>query len=155
MRDCTVELATLQVLGLDTTLRLATSREVSPVASGSGTVMVGDGGRLGGVEEDIGESDDSFLDGDYVPPKQCPTSSDSESDLGLDFTSSRQHKAGSWKLKQGPPVKVSKVGRKAAKVSWKTCEVLWFYDFSNLYLLARQGCWTGGCQGCSPCSQCQ
>ena len=117
MRDCTVELATLQVLGLDTTLRLATSREVSPVASGSGTVMVGDGGRLGGVEEDIGESDDSFLDGDYVPPKQVPSSSDSESDLGLDFGSSRQHKAGSRKLKEGPPVKVSKLGRKAAKVS--------------------------------------
>ena len=117
VRDCTVELATLQVLGLDTTLRLATSREVSPVASGSGTVMVGDGGRLGGVEEDIGESDDSFLDGDYVPPKQAPSSSDSESDLGLDFGSSRQHKAGSKKLKEGPPVKVSKLGRKAAKVS--------------------------------------
>ena len=112
VRDCTVELATLQVQGLDTTLRLATSRQVSPVASGSGTVMVGDDG-----EEDIGESDDSFLDGDYVPPKQAPSSSDSESDLGLDFGSSRQHKAGSKKLKEGPPVKVSKLGRKAAKVS--------------------------------------
>ena len=137
VRDCTVELATLQVLGLDTTLRLATSREVSPVASGSGTVVVGDVGRLGGNEEEFGESDDSYLDGYYVPPKQCPTSSDSESDLGADFTTSRKHKAGSWRLKIGPPVKVSKVGRKAAKVSWKTCEVLWFCDFPNLYLLAR------------------
>ena len=143
MRDCTVELATLQVLGLDTTLRLATSREVSPVASGSGTVVGvsvgGDVGRLGASEEEAGESDDSYLDGDYVPPKQSPSSSDSESDQGADFTTSRKHKAGSWRLRLGNPAKVSKVGRKAAKVSWKTCEVLWFCDYCNMYLFSALG----------------
>ena len=112
VKDCTVELATLQVQGLDATLRLATSRQVSPVASGSGNVKVVDDAL-----EDIGESDDSFLDGDYVPPKVVPSSSDSESDSGLDFGSSRLHKVGSKKQKVGPPVKVSKLGRKAAKVS--------------------------------------
>ena len=101
VKDCTVELATLQVQGLDATLR---SRQVSPV-------VVDD------ALEDIGESDDSFLDGDYVPPKVVPSSSDSESDSGLDFGSSRLHKTGSKKQKVGPPVKVSKLGRKAAKVS--------------------------------------
>ena len=149
MRDCTVELATLQVLGLDTTLRLATSREVSPVASGSGTVVgVGVGmdvGRVSDSDEEeaveprdlSGGSDDSDRDGHYVPPKHFLSSSDCESDQGADFTTSRKTKAGSWRLRLGTPAKVSKVGRKAAKVSWKTCEVLGFFDYCNMYLSAR------------------
>ena len=128
VRDCTVELATLQVPGLDTTLRLATSRDVSPVASGSGTVggvSVGkvvdrdsdsEGEEAEGPMDLSGRSDDSDIDGHYVPPRHPLSSSECESDAGESFTTSRKVKAGKWRLRLGVPAKISKLGRRAAKV---------------------------------------
>ena len=147
VRDCTVELATLQLPRLNTTLRLATSRDVSPVASGSGlvggSVSVGEGG--GGVSESDGEaeepmdlsgrSDDSDLDSHYVPPRHPLSSSESETDTGASFTTSRKVKAGGWRLRLNAPAKISKLGRGAAKVSWKTCEVLGIFLTVHVPLL--------------------
>ena len=162
VRDCTVELATLQVPGLITTLGLATPRDVSPAASGSGLVVggvsVGEGkdsvsvgkgkDRVSDSEEEAeepmdlsGKSDDSDFDSHYVPPRHPLSSSESESDAGVSFTTSRKVKAGGWRLRLGAPAKISKLGRSAAKVSWKTCEVLvvslncYMYLFSALGLL--------------------
>ena len=136
VRDCTVELATLQLPKTNTTLRLATSRDVTPVVSASGeagdSVCVGEVG--GGVSEgegadepmDLsGRSDDSDVDPGYLPPRH-PLSSDSDSDAGASFSTSRKVKAGKWHLRVAP-AKVSKLGRRAAKVSWKFCEVLRFF----------------------------
>ena len=134
VRECTVELATLQVPGLNTTLGLATLRDVSPAASGSG-LDVGEDSVSVGVKDRVidsgdeamdhaGLSDDSDADHHYVPPKHPLSSSDSESGAGTSFTTSRRVKAGVWRLRLGAPAKVSKLGRSAAKVSWKTCEVL-------------------------------
>ena len=110
VRDCTVELATLQVPGLITTLGLATPRDVSPAASGSGldvvedSVSVGVGGvkdrvidsgdEAGEAMDHTGLSDDSDAEHHYVPPRHPLSSSDSESDAGASFTTSMKVKAG-------------------------------------------------------------
>ena len=86
-----------------------------------------------------GGSDDSDRDGHYVPPKHFLSSSDCESDQRADFTTSRKTKAGSWRRRLGTPAKVSKVGRKAAKVSWKTCEVLVVSLNCYMYLFSALG----------------
>ena len=61
-----------------------------------------------------GRSDDSDLDSGYQLPGVLP--SDSDSDPGCSFSTSRKVKAGKWRLRL-VPAKVSKLGRKAAKVS--------------------------------------
>ena len=102
LRDCTVELATLQIprfrfsrdlVPANTPLRLATSRDVAPGVSASeeamDSVSVGEGEAMdcvSGGEEDgevmdvSGRSDDSDLDPGYQLPKVL--SSESESDPG-------------------------------------------------------------------------
>ena len=135
VRDCTVELATLQLpryrhsrdlVKTTTPLRLATSPDVTPVVSASGeagdSVCVGEEGgdvsECEGADEPMdlsGRSDDSDVDPGYLPPRH-PLSSDSDSDAGASFSTSRKVKAGRWRLRLAP-AKVSKLGRRAAKVS--------------------------------------
>ena len=90
--------------------------------------VTGDVSEGEGADEPMdlsGRSDDSDVDPGYLPPRH-PLSSDSDSDAGASFSTSRKVKAGRWRLRLAP-AKVSKLGRRAAKVSWKFCEVLRFF----------------------------